>query len=163
MRPLLLFFTGLVALPSVFAHCPLCTAAVGAGTVVSRFFGVDDTIFGVWFGAFLVSTTLMFEKRTKKVAPLQDLLLSTIVVALTLYSLYLAGIVGDLRYTLYGVDKLVLGTLAGALITYIVPKASKTAIRLRGQPFFPFQTLVLTLITLIVASAGFYVLTGVSA
>jgi len=35
--------------------CPVCTVAVGAGIGLSRWFGVDDLVSGLWIGGLIVS------------------------------------------------------------------------------------------------------------
>lgn len=35
------------------AHCPLCVAGAGAGLTLSRILGIDDSITGIWLGAFI--------------------------------------------------------------------------------------------------------------
>src|SRR3989344_8798334 len=36
-----------------YAHCPLCVAGAAAGITLTRWVGVDDSITGIWIGAFL--------------------------------------------------------------------------------------------------------------
>jgi hypothetical protein len=48
----------LLSASSASAVCPMCTVLVGAGVGVLRMMGVDDTITGMWYGAFIVSSIL---------------------------------------------------------------------------------------------------------
>ena len=52
--------------PSVNAHCPLCTAAVGAAAVSAKYYGLDSSIIGLLIGAFGVSTGLWAGLKVKK-------------------------------------------------------------------------------------------------
>lgn len=52
--------SGLLLVPSSsFAFipliCDLCTVGVVAGLGISRYFGIDDTVSGVWVGAMIVA------------------------------------------------------------------------------------------------------------
>ncbi|MDP3917891.1 MAG: hypothetical protein Q8Q30_01815, partial [Candidatus Woesebacteria bacterium] len=42
----------------VKAVCPVCTVAVAGGLGLSRYFGIDDSIIGIWSGGLMVSLTL---------------------------------------------------------------------------------------------------------
>jgi len=43
---------------SAFAVCPVCTVAVGAGLGLAEYFGIDDSISGLWIGALIVSMSI---------------------------------------------------------------------------------------------------------
>ena len=143
------------------AHCPLCTAAVGGGIVITRFYGLDDMVVGLWVGAFIVSTALWFAKTLKKeYIPLQKALITLSVFVLTTISFYYAGLLGDLRYRIFGIDKLLLGMVIGSIITYIMPAVSGKIKSLKGQALFPFQTIVMTLASLMLASLIIWLVIG---
>lgn len=60
MKKNIFLATGLIILnfllkAKVFAFCPVCTIAVGAGVGIAEKFGVDDTIIGLWVGGLTVS------------------------------------------------------------------------------------------------------------
>lgn len=58
MRLFLSFlFAGLPSAAMANPACAVCTIAVGASLEIARRMGVEDTVVGVWFGAFLM---LMF-------------------------------------------------------------------------------------------------------
>src|SRR3989344_8410054 len=40
---------------SVYAVCPVCTVAVGAGLGLSRALGIDDAVTSVWIGGLILS------------------------------------------------------------------------------------------------------------
>ncbi|MDN5358230.1 MAG: hypothetical protein PWP76_73 [Candidatus Diapherotrites archaeon] len=152
MRSTLLVFVLALAIPSALAHCPLCTAAVGTGAVISRFLGLDDMVFGLWVGAVVVSSTMVAARKMKQVFPYQNAVLSAAAVALTVYGLKLADILGDLRYMVFGIDKMVIGIVVGAAVTYVMPKISLKLLLKYRRALFPRQTIVLTVLTLIILS-----------
>ena len=53
-------------MPSVYAHCPLCTAAVGAAAISAKYYGLDLSIIGLLIGAFGISTGLWIGLKIKK-------------------------------------------------------------------------------------------------
>ncbi len=140
-------------LPVAYAHCPVCTAAVGAGTAAARLFGVDDVIVGLWFGALIVAAASM-AVRGKKYSPVIPLL----TLVLTVYSLYLAGLLGDPGNTIFGVDRLTVGMFVGGLLTAFTPYLSLTLTKLTGRYLVPHQTTALTVILLVLLTLLCYLL-----
>src|SRR3989344_6151701 len=63
---LIAFFMLSAAAPIAYAHCPLCTAAVGAAAVSAKYYGMDISIIGLMIGAFGISTGLWFGLKLKK-------------------------------------------------------------------------------------------------
>ena len=60
MKKIIVFALSIFGLNLLFAKqalavCPICTIAVGAGVGLSRYFGVDDAITGLWVGGLIVS------------------------------------------------------------------------------------------------------------
>ena len=56
----------IMIIPSVMAHCPLCTAATIVGVGVTRSLGWDDSIVGIFVGAMIVSSVLWLNNILKK-------------------------------------------------------------------------------------------------
>lgn len=144
----------------VRAFCPVCTLAVGAGLGVSKYLGIDDVISGLWVGGLTISMTMwlinwLTSKKIKFFG--RKPLIVVAMYALVLWPLSLARIVGIPGNTLWGWDKIVLGTaigsvgfLAGYLVNFFLVKKHQ------GEVYFPFQKVVLPLVTLIVLSLVFY-------
>jgi len=132
MKELLL---GLLLVQPALAHCPLCTAAAGSGLAFTRFYGVDDVIVGLWLGAFVISSALWLSR----LLGLSEILSVSVFSVFTILPLYFFGILGNPHYFIFGVDKLLIGFLAGSGIIWLIPKIKK---------FFPYQSLVLSLISL---------------
>src|SRR3990167_85987 len=86
-------------LPAVMAHCPLCTGATIVGVGITRAFGLDDSIVGVFVGGMIISTALWSDKILKKrgIKGNDKLRLTSLIVltnVLTLITFYYAGLFG---------------------------------------------------------------------
>lgn len=145
------------------AVCPICTIAVGAGLGLSRWIGIDDTISGLWIGGLTVSLILWteswFEKRQIRF-PGRKTLTTIGYYALVVPPLFFMGLIGDPLNTLWGMDKLLLGTVIGSAaflaggLWYFRLKA-----RHGGHAYFPFQKVVMPVSPLLLFSILFYFLT----
>src|SRR3989338_1072522 len=153
--------------PFIHAHCPVCTAAVGVGVAATRFYGVDDTIVGLWIGAFIISTALWFNRLLKKYIDIrfQEVIISIIAFLLTVVPFYYAGLITDFdmvrsmpeHHSIFGlgvlgIDKLLIGTIIGSIVTYLAVYATYVVKKMKGSVLFPYQTIVFTLISLIILS-----------
>ncbi|MBI4020417.1 MAG: hypothetical protein HY367_03730, partial [Candidatus Aenigmarchaeota archaeon] len=56
----------LLLAPSVHAHCPLCTAGVGAAAVTAKYYGLGENVIGLFIGAFAISTGLWVGRKIRK-------------------------------------------------------------------------------------------------
>jgi len=153
--------------PFIHAHCPVCTAAVGAGIAVSRFYGVDDTIVGLWIGAFIISTALWFNRLLKKeYIKFQGIAIAVIAFLLTVIPFYYAGLITDFEMVrsmpehhsilglgVLGLDKLLIGAIVGSIMTYLIFYISSAIKKTKGRVLFPYQTIVFTLLSLTILSS----------
>jgi hypothetical protein len=157
----ILVLISLISIPVVYSHCPVCTAAVGTGVAVTRFYGLDDIIVGVWIGAFILSTALWFDnilkKNVQKRIPLQKLILTTLVSLSIIVPLYSTGIM-DMRYNLFGVNRLLLGILIGGIVLSTGIFISNKVKEKRKGVLFPFQTIVMVLCLLTLTSFALWLL-----
>ncbi|MBR9689403.1 MAG: hypothetical protein GOV01_00700 [Candidatus Altiarchaeota archaeon] len=160
----MMWFIGLVAvtltLISARAHCPLCTAAAGAGVAITRMYGVDDTIVGLWLGAALVSTALWLNKSLKNYFRGQGFVASILMILSLVIPLYATGFMGGDQHktyfmmpggSMFGIDKLLLGIIFGGLILEGAIFASKKVKEIKGL-LFPYQTIVFIVVSLTLAS-----------
>src|SRR3989338_6085162 len=143
-------------IPSVMAHCPLCTAATIVAVGVTRSLGWDDSIVGVFVGAMIVSSALWLNNILKKrnVGGNAFLRISSITIAtfvLTVLSFYFAGLFGPANtYRIFGMEKIIFGTISGTIVSFATFFASNEIKRRnKGKVLFNYQTMVLTLGTLI--------------
>jgi len=147
---------------SVQAFCPVCTLAVGAGVGLSRYLGIDDTISGLWIGGLTVSMIMWtLNWLDKKNIHFKGQKIITILsfYLLIVAPLYWTGILGHPLNMLWGMDRLLLGILAGSLVFwgtgwwYFRLKA-----RNEGHAHFPFQKVAMPVGALLIFSLIFYFL-----
>lgn len=164
--------------PTVSAVCPVCTVAVVAGLGVSRSLGVDDVVTSIWIGGLILSMAFWTidwiekskwrEKIYKHVCKIkcgmtenQALHLWTIFLmyALVFVPLFFTHTIGIARNSLWGIDKIILGTLVGSLV-FLVGMATDKIIRKSrdGKQLFHFQKVVFPVLALILSSLVFYFL-----
>jgi uncharacterized protein YacL len=128
--------------------CPVCVVAVGVGLGLSRWLKIDDAISGLWIGAFILSLSFVLAKWTRKSVILYFLffLLTTIV------PLWYYKIIGNPYNTLFGIDKLLFG-IASGIILFSCSVLVHTSLK---RTYFPFQKVVIPVVTLTLASLILY-------
>ncbi len=148
------------------AMCPLCVAGAAIGLSVARYYGVDDLVVGLWLGALAVSTAVwinnVINKKTKvKIVPLQGFFVITVLIAATIMPFYFAGFfkgMPNMVDTVFGINRLVVGSLIGGIVTFAGSPVSNVIKKKRGK-VFPYQTIILTLLVLVVLSLLFWYVT----
>lgn len=168
-----------LALPLVSAHCPLCTGAAIGGVAAARFFGVDDSLVGLFLGAFIVSTALWADKMLKKRINLlfQQPLLILISFFLLAVPFYSSGLITDFEMVKSmpthhgmtglgivglaesGVDKILFGMILGTLAIWGSFSLSDYIKGKRGKVLWPYQGLSFMFITLAVLSLILWLIT----
>jgi hypothetical protein len=149
--------------PPAQAVCPVCTVAVGAGLGLARWFGIDDTVTGLWIGALTVSVTAwtvnwMAKKKWRFTGDFWAWL--AVYAAIIFIPLYFQGIVGHPLNTLWGVDKVLLGSGIGAVVFMAMARAYEILKKRNGgRAHFPFEKVVMPVAPLAVLSFAFYLLT----
>ena len=156
-------------IPVVHAHCPLCTAAVGAAAVSAKYYGLDASIIGLLIGAFGISTGLWIGLKVKKqyfkfqlpLIVLASFLLTIIPIFYiqndSIYlPLLLFGQAGSALNKVYWVDKMLFGSILGGIITLIAYWTHITIKKAKGKVLFPFQGIAITLLFLLVSGIGIY-------
>lgn len=159
---LLAFCTWLVLPKSVLAVCPVCTVAVVAGLGLSRYLGIDDTISGLWIGGLILSSSFwiadwLHKKGLKIKIQVLNFALAAVFYLITLAPLFFTNVIGHPYNTIYGMDKLLFGTIIGSVIFLLAVKLDKTARKLYGKQFFVYQKVVFPVVSLIVMSLIFYI------
>lgn len=161
----------LMSIKPVFAHCPLCTAAVGAAAVSASYFGLDAVIIGLFVGAFGVSTGLWIGRKIRKqyvkfqlplVVAASFLLTTVPLTGLIDEHLYLpvlwAGAGGSLLNKVYFVDKMLFGSVLGGVTSLAAFWLHLYVKRVKGRALVPFQGIIFTVLMLIaVGTALFFV------
>lgn len=144
--------------------CPVCTVTVIAGLGISRLLGIDDVITSIWIGGFILSFSFVTINWIGKKWP--KLLISrfSIPIIIVIYLLVLGplrwnGSIGIARNTLWGIDKVLLGTAIGSAAFLLGIWADRFERKTRKKILFPYQKVVFPVLGLIIASAAFYFLT----
>ncbi len=153
-----------LAAVKTYAVCPVCTVAVVAGLGLSRWLGIDDTISGVWIGGLILSSSFWlidFLKRKKPELPIANFQFPIIFIMFlfVFVPLQIAGITGHPFNKLWGIDKLLLGSIMGSGVFLVGIVADKVQRRVKGKQFFPFQKVVFPVLSLIIMSIIFAVVT----
>ena len=166
-----LFSTLLFTLPSLHAHCPLCTMGAAAAAGGALWLGVKGIVVALFVGAFAVSMGWVVTKMIKKTfIPLQNpiiILISFITTVLPLLPslmtktpadyypvlVAVAGDYGSLLNKTYLINLPLIASLLGAMIVMITPYLSKQISNIRYGKLLPFQGTVLTLALLMMIAA----------
>lgn len=158
----LLGFVLLASATKTLAFCPICTFAVAGGVGLSRWLGIDDTITGLWIGAFIVSTVMWtnayLKSRGLKFFGYQAIV-TILYYALIFIPLYKYQILGHHLNRLWGIDKLLLGTAIGSVGFLLGIIGYNSIKKKRGKAHFHFQKIVMAILPIIILSAIFYFVT----
>ena len=161
----LLIISALFLYP-VQAHavCPLCTIAVGAGLGLSRLIGIDDSVTGVWVGGLILSSGLWMADFIKKKGwkvPYPEFISVLLMVLFVIPPLYWSKMIGITGNILWGVDKVLLGTVIGAgmfLLGVVIDKRLRTTNN--GKVYVYYQKVIIPVFLLSVTSFILYLITG---
>lgn len=160
---LLFFFFNLFITTTVFAVCPLCVFVVGAGIGLSQYFGIDDTITGIWLGGVIVAviawTIYWLNKKNVRFCG-RKIFITVAYYCLIIIPLYMSGIIGHALNKLWGIDKVLLGVIIGS-IAFFGGAISYTQLKKKNnnKAYFPLQKIVMSVLPLIILSGVFYYLT----
>ncbi len=151
-----------IAIKPALAVCPVCVVAVGIGLGVSRWLGIDDTVTGVWFGGLIVASALWLagwvEKKGWKI-PYPKIFSVALMYTLTIIPLWIGKTIGHPQNTLWGIDKILLGIIAGSIAFSLSVWLDKILRKLNnGQVYIYYQKLILPMLLLTFASFTFYLL-----
>lgn len=153
---LLVFFVN-----KVYAHCPLCSGAVGAIAVSAKYYGFDPSIIGLFIGAFAVSTGLWINNKIRNYFKFQRELIVLLSFLITVVPVSLK--LGDVFYvplsfigrTLWP-NKIFFGSVIGALIFFLASWLNKMIKLKLNRSIVPFQGILLSVLALIIVAALFY-------
>ena len=137
--------------------CPVCTVTVIAGLGLSRILGIDDLITSIWIGGFILSFSFVTINWINKRFP--KFLIISIMYLLVLIPLKLNNTIGIAQNTLWGIDKILLGTIVGSIVFLIGILADNKVCKIKGKQFFIYQKVVFPVLALILASVVGFILT----
>ncbi|MGD9153081.1 MAG: hypothetical protein PVG30_05445 [Gammaproteobacteria bacterium] len=154
----------LTFIKTAYAVCPLCTVVVGAGVGFAQWFGIDDSITGLWIGGLTVSLiiwTIDWLNRRNicfKGRKIVTILIYYIILVAPLY--YPLHIIGHPLNKLWGVDRLLLGITIGSIL-FAAGAVSYSYMKVRndGHAYFPFQKVIQPIAPLLIMSVVFYFIT----
>lgn len=151
---------GLVFASPVSAHCPLCTAGVLGGLTLTRWLGVDDIYSGLWFGALIGSLSFWFGGSVKKrYLPYQEYVLFFLAFLLTTVPFLYSGLSNPHVPRILGVNRLFAGMVLGGIVFLLSSCLDKAVRRVnKGHSLFPYQGVIMTLGSVIVAAGVTYLL-----
>ncbi|MDP1696113.1 MAG: hypothetical protein Q8L29_04320 [archaeon] len=142
--------------------CPICTVAIGAGLGFSRALGIDDSLTGLWIGALIVSSAIwMISWMDKKKIHYLFRKISVFAVfyAAVIWPLYHWNYMGIPGNELFGMDKILFGTIMGTLIFFFAIFSDKYIKRNnQGKGLIKYQKVIIPLVFLILSSIITYLL-----
>jgi cation transport ATPase len=139
-----------------FAFCPVCTVVVAGGVGLSRWLKVDDLISGLWIGGLLFSLSLWtinwLDKKKIKFL-FRKILVFIFWYLIVILPFYRAGIIGDLRNRILGIDKLIIGIILGSIIFPLSLSFNDYLVKKNNDKiYFPFQKIVFSVLFLLISS-----------
>ena len=162
--PLLTLLSFLIFPGQAHAVCPVCTVAVAAGLGISRWIGIDDSVTGIWIGGLILSSGLWLADRIGKKGwkiPHKKIMSVVLFYLFVIPPLYWAKMVGLASNTLWGVDKVILGTVVGSIL-FIVGVGLDKWLRTtnEGKVYIYYQKVIAPIFLLTLGSFILYLITN---
>lgn len=141
--------------------CPVCTVTVIAGLGISRLLGIDDVVTSIWIGAFILSFSFVTINWINKKWPKMNINRFQIPFIALVYLLVLIPLkwnasIGIPLNTLWGIDKIILGTVIGSIFFLLGIWADKKVRKIKGKQLFNFQKVVFPVTILALVSLIIY-------
>lgn len=147
----------------VHAVCPICTVAVGAGLGISRWLGIDDSVTGIWIGGLILSSGLWLADWISKKGwrvPYKEVLSVGLFFLFIIPPLYLGKMIGLSGNILWGIDKVLLGTIIGSIIFLFGVWLDKWLRTTNNDKVYVYyQKVIIPVFLLSLASFVFYLIT----
>jgi hypothetical protein len=162
MKKILSISAFILLISSQVAHavCPVCTVAVGAGLGLAEYFGIDDSISGLWIGALIVSmslwTIIWLDKKNFRFKG-RKILIFLAYYLIIILPLWYKGKIGHPLNHLCGIDKLLFGIILGSIL-FSAGVIFHNYIRKRNNniSYFKGQKIVFGIALLVIASIVLY-------
>ena len=143
--------------------CPVCTVAVAGGLGLSRFLGIDDSVTGVWVGGLILSLSFWFLNWTQRKGWLKKInaritfsLMALSLYLMTFVPLQLTNFIGHPANKVWGIDKLIFGTIIGSVGFLFGIYLDKKQREIYGKQFFQFQKVAFPVSALLIACCILY-------
>lgn len=145
------------------AVCPVCTVAVAGGLGLSRYLGIDDTVTGVWIGGLILASGLWLAdwigKKGWKI-PSKEFLSVLLLFIMVIPPLYWGKLIGLHGNTLWGIDKVLLGTIIGSFLFIVGVWLDKWLRTTNSDKVYVYyQKVIIPVFLLSLASFIFYLIT----
>ena len=163
LLPLLSLFVLFVFPTPAYAVCPVCTVAVAAGLGISRWIGIDDSVTGIWIGGLILSSGLWMADWIKKKGwkvPYPEVLSILLMFLFVIPPLYWSHMIGLAGNSLWGMDKVSLGTIVGSFVFLLgvgIDKYLRTTNN--GKVYVYYQKVIVPVFLLSLFSFVFYSIT----
>ncbi|MEM4882368.1 MAG: hypothetical protein QXN76_02395 [Nanopusillaceae archaeon] len=139
----------------------ICAVGAASASLITKYLGVDDLIFGIWLGAlnliFTIATIEYLNKKNIKFLfrkPLIFLLYSLSF----LFPFYYFNAV-DTANKIFGIDKIIWGFILGNITLKLGYFTNDILIKKNnGKVYFKFQKAIIPLLFLIVLSLIFWII-----
>jgi len=145
---------------SAKAVCPVCVVAIGSGVGLCRWLGIDDTISGLWIGGLVVSIilwTLDWMNKKNFRFKFRNILVWVLYYVLIIWPLFSFNIMGHPLNKVWGMDKLLVGIIAGSIIfLFSVFLNGYLKKKNGGKVYFYYQKVIIPVVLLLIFSFIFY-------
>ena len=140
--------------------CAVCTVAVAASLELARYFGVDDSVVGVWSGAFLALMgywlILWFEKKGWRFW-LRDYVLMFVSLSMIGFVYYKELVYSPEPILIFYLDPFLFSVLLGALALVLSNRFYQwMKVKNGGHAHFPFEKVFVPVASLTFLSIYFY-------
>lgn len=144
----------------VLAICPVCVVTVGSGLWIAEKLGVDDLIVAIWIGALVTATAVVLADKFRWLRlPKPEISWSVIFYFLTLGTLQIQGKLNNPYCKVWGVCKIWLGITIGTTVFWLGVLADRLLrTKNNNKVLFPFQKVVLPVVSVLLTSLIFYLL-----
>jgi len=138
--------------------------ATGFFLGIFRWLGVDDTIIGLWIGAFIFSVAVLFANfliRKKIKIPFQLFFVTLSFYLAMIAILLFTNSINPLNQynSVFGINKIIFGMILGTLILLTVPKLNEFIKKQNEEKvFFSHQKVAVAVGLLLIVSLAFYFL-----
>jgi len=133
---------------------PICAIGIASGLAISRWLGIDDMTLGLWIGALILSFSIQFNiflGKKGKNFPYSFWVIFLGTSALSFLPI-LKTLIAD-PSCIFGLPRVILGSILGVLMLFIVDKVNLLIIdRHNKKVYFHYQKVIIPIIGLIIAS-----------
>jgi len=133
---------------------PICAIGIIGGLGISRWLGINDITLGLWIGALILSVSIqldMYLSKKGKSFPYSFWVIFLGTSALSFLPI-LKTLIAD-PSCIFGLPRVILGSILGALMLFIVDKINLLIIdRHNKKVYFYYQKVIIPIIGLIIIS-----------